>query len=320
MALGRSVIGHAEDEGQAAAVLPAPPVNTRSSLWPERWPAIALQVCIDQVEAVPPDLQAEVKRKLPCGTCPEKTRCLTAKRKELGPLLYGREILTDPQSSETSLFPFSLFAPMLRTDLAMLPAYPKLTRPRHEKVVSGWDIAWSEKVGGDRLVRCTVALDTRTMRKRLINIQRYPEGMRYKQQLQQIELDHARYEDDFVVVEADAAQVIWSQGLEDGTDVPVVRHRAAEDKLDLQSGVPGLLIDFDNRRWIFPYMEDGPGFEEIKAMLAEFAAFGYQDGKLQGVGAHDDCVMALWHCWWGMKKLSSGIVEAKLGTQPGNYA
>jgi hypothetical protein len=318
MTLGRTVVGPVDGKDGAAAVfVAAPKVNTRTALWGERWPAIALKACIDEVEAAPKDEQAEVKRNLPCADCLENTRCLTAKRKELGPLLYDREILTEPRSSESSLFPLSLFAPMLRTDLAMVPSYPKLTRSRHEKVVSGWDIAWSEKVGGDRLVRCTALIDTRTMHKRLLNIQRYPEGMRYKQQLQQIELDHARFEDDLVVVESDAAQVIWSQTLEDSTDVPVLRHAAAEDKVDLQTGVPGILIDLDNQRWTFPYMEHGPGFGEIKAMLSEFAAFGYRDGKLEGVGAHDDMVMAFWHCWWGLKRLSSSIVEAKFGNQPG---
>jgi hypothetical protein len=188
---------------------------------------------------------------------------------------------------------------------------------RHEVVVSGWDIAWSEKVGGDRLVRATALLNRQTMKKRLLNIQRYPEGLRYKQQLAQIQLDHHRYQEDLVIVESDAAQVIWSQGLEDETDVPVMRHAAGEDKADFQTGVPGLLIDFDSLRWTFPYNENAPGFTEMRALLAEFGAFGWKDGKLEGVGAHDDMVMAFWHCWWGLKMMSARLSERYVGNQPG---
>ncbi len=75
-------------------------VNTRNSLWPIRWPAIALQTCIDTVEAAPPELQSQVKWDLPCKTCPMNIACLNAKRKELGPLMYDREILTSPRTSE----------------------------------------------------------------------------------------------------------------------------------------------------------------------------------------------------------------------------
>ncbi len=38
-------------------------------------------------------------------------------------------------------------------------------------------------------------------------------------------------------------------------------------------------------------------------MLAEFEAFGWNDGKLEGVGEHDDTVMCFWHLNWAIDKL-----------------
>jgi hypothetical protein len=319
MALGRTVVGPANQVAVVPISQPAAAVNTRNALWPDRWPAIALQACVDRVEEAAPEDRAAVKRELPCRACPENTRCLNAKRKELGPLLYDREILTEPRSQESTLFPFERFAPMLNQGLTMVPFWQKPQPTSRYVVVSGWDLAWSERVGGDRLVRCTAQLDLKTNKRRLLNIQRYPEGLRYSEQCRQIEAAHAAFHEDLVVVETDAAQVIWAQALEENTDVPVFRHAAGDDKRDLKIGVPGILIDLDAHRWEFPYMESGPGYDEMLALLSEFSAFGWTDGKLEGVGAHDDMVMAFWHCTYGLRLMNQQMDEFHAGTQDGRY-
>lgn len=313
MALGRTVKPPTVPTARAASQR----VNTRTALWGERWPAIALQECIELVEAAPADEQAAVKRNLPCADCEKNTACLNAKRKELGPLLYDREILTKPRSQESTLFPFDMFAPMLRTDMSMMPHWVKtFGMERYEVIVSGWDLAWSEKVGGDHIVRCTALLDLRRNKRRLLNIQQYPQGMKYSEQIELIEREHQRWNEDLVVVESDAAQVIWAQTLAERTSVPVFRHYAGEKK-DFQIGVPGLLIDFDAQRWEFPYDEHGPGFDGMQTLLSEFEAFGWQDGKLEGVGEHDDMVMAFWHCSHGLKVMQNGPDEGWVGAQSG---
>ena len=80
-------------------------MTVRTSLWADRWPAIALQECIDEVEAAAPQDRAKVTLGLPCKDCAKSTSCLTAKRKELGSLMYAREFGTKPMTSESSLFP-----------------------------------------------------------------------------------------------------------------------------------------------------------------------------------------------------------------------
>lgn len=314
-ALGRSVVGPSDSPTSTRA--PSRPVNTRHSLWPSRWPAIALDACIDTVEAAPPEHQAEVRRNLPCASCPENTRCLNAKRLEIGPLLFDREIQTSPRASESSLFPRDLMAPMLDPDQSCLPHYrkPEGLEDRYV-VVSGWDMAWSEKVGGDYLVKITGIGDRVTGRKRVIDIERH-QRMPYPQQCRLVEEHHYRYVTDLDVIEGDAMQVIYRQSLAEYTDVPVMSHNAAGAKRDLHVGVPGMLIEFTNRRWTFPHRPGGRGYDDIETLLSEFEAFGYQDGKLEGAGEHDDCVMAFWHLWWGMRLMLGHTDELSTGLQEG---
>lgn len=292
-------------------------VNSRTSLWPGRWPAIALQVCIDAVEEAPEQARAEVKRNLPCKSCEKNTACLVAKQKEQGPLLYGREMLTEPRSQEASLFPRSLMAPMLDDARGCMPHYLKpMGFERVEFVVSAWDLAWSEKLGGDWLVKITGVLNLRSGRKRVIDIHRW-QALTYQQQCELIVQQHELYHDDAVVLETDAAQVIWAQTVERTSGVPVLRHAAGDDKKSLHVGVPALLIDFSNRRWSFPYQQGGLRVEETENMLVELGAFGYNNGRLEGVGEHDDTVMALWHLWWGLTLGGGTLEEFRRGVTAG---
>lgn len=293
-------------------------VNTRSALWSTRWPAIALQVCIDTVEAAPTEDRAQTKRALPCKDCPENTRCLNAKRKEIGPLLYDREILTRARSQESTLFPTELMDPMLDPRMEMLPHFLKPEGMESRLIVaSAWDLAWSEKVGGDWLVCSTGVLDLATHKRRLIHMQRW-QGLTYTQQCALIESYWRRFSADVVVIESDAAQVIYAQTLRDTTEVPVLRHTAA-DKTSLQIGVPSLLIGFDNERWEFPYAAEGLGFDTMLTFLAELEAFGWTNGRLEGVGEHDDTVMSFWHLDWGLTMMSGQYGNASVGSQPGRH-
>lgn len=321
MPLGRSVVTPAAgtiEAGQKAA--PVVQVATRpdSALWPERWPAIALQECVDAIEQAPPAQQLEVRRQLPCSDCSENHRCLNAKRKEIGPLLFDREIQTRPRAAESSLFPRDLMAPMLDSDGACLPHYRKpFGIEDRYLVVSGWDLAWSEKVGGDYLVRVTALVDRRTGQFRLLDMYR-DRGLRYTQQCELIEADHYRYSTDLVVLEGDVAQTIWRQTLEETTSVPVISHNVAGAKKDFRVGVPGLLVDFSNRRWTIPHNPGGRGYDHIEILLDEFESFGWSDDKLEGSGEHDDTVMAFWHCWWGLRLMLGGAgEETSFGMQDG---
>ena len=295
-------------------------VNTRTALWADRWPAIALQKCIDIVESAPEEEQAQVKFDLPCQTCEKATACLNAKRKELGSLMYGREILTHPRSAESSLFPMELFKPMLMRGEACVPFWHKPFSLEHEyAVVQAWDLAWSEKIGGDWLVCMTAYVHRTTGRRHLLDVSRW-QRLSFDEQVAMMEKMWAAFKADLVVIESDASQRVWTQHMSRNTQVPVIPHSAG-GKTDLAAGVPGLLILLENRKWEFPYGEQGSYHREnIDVFLNECEAFGWVDGKLQGVGEHDDTVMCWWHLNWGIDKyLGMGTGETRRGQQDGVY-
>ena len=289
------------------------------SMWPSRWPPIALQICTDAVAEAEPALRDEVANALPCEVCPESTRCLLAKRKEIGPLLFDRELMTRPRSSLSSLFPREQMALMFDTTQSLVASYRKPYGVEDRYVVgSSWDIAWSEKVGGDYLAKLTARLDRETGKIQFLDMNRW-QRLSFPDQCATIEAEWARYRDDFVVIEEAGAQLVWRQHLAATSAVPVIGHgvsgasparggRASDSmnqdasKRDLRFGVPGLLIDVDQRRWVIPYQAGTRNFSEVEQFLSEAEAFGMNDGKLEGVGEHDDYVMAWWHLRWGFDR------------------
>ena len=120
-----------------------------------------------------------------------------------------------------------------------------------------------------------------------------------------IETEWETYNADLVVIESDAAQSVWTKHVGRNTGVPVLAHTAG-GKTNLSSGVPGLLILLANRKWEFPYLPGSYNHAEMENFLAEAEAFGWVDGKLQGVGEHDDTVMCWWHLNWGIDRFMVG--------------
>lgn len=280
---------------------PVARVNTRNALWPERWPAIAKQSCIDEVEAADPGDQSRVKFDLPCASCELSSACLNAKQKELGTLLYDREILTRPRSEGSTFFPRELFEPYLNRALSFQRSlYRDEWAADGTAVAQAWDLAWSERTGGDWLVCATALVNLKTGKRQLLGLERW-QRLLFTEQCNLIEARSRAYGADIVCLESDAAQLIWKQHIAATTGVPVIAHSAGE-KRNLATGVPSLLIELQNGKWEFPYNPHGWNHDLMDVFLNEAEAFGWLDGKLEGVGEHDDTVMAFWHLDWTIKK------------------
>lgn len=288
------------------------------ALWPERWPAIAKQECVEIIREAPLEEKAKVKFGLPCLECELSTRCLNAKRKELGPLLYDREIMTSPRTSESSLFPRDMIEPLLHRDQSLVQYWHKPYGDEERwAIVQAWDLAWSEKIGGDWLVCMTGRYDRETGQRKVLDISRW-QRLTFDEQVAKIDEMWRRYNADVVVIESDASQKVWTQHVGRNTAVPVLAHSAG-GKRDFATGVPGLLILLENKKWEFPYSRDGWNAENMETFLSELEAFGWNDGKLQGVGEHDDTVMCWWHLNWGMERMALGQSRSyRRGVQPSN--
>jgi hypothetical protein len=208
-------------------------------------------------------------------------------------LAYVQEVELRPVSDETSLFPRDLFSRHPET----LNSLARLKPARADIAAAGWsvyigvDLAISAEVGADFTVILVVGVDGHGNR-HLIDLVR-GKGWSFDEQLQRIKDAHASYGADLIFIESNQMQVLFAQQLARRTDLPVRPFRTGEEKHTLRRGVPSLRPLIENGKWRFP-RGDALSVELTDVLLDELNDFGFVDGKVQGIGNHDDCVMAMW--------------------------
>lgn len=223
---------------------------------------------------------------------------LLDKKEEVGSVSFAREILCEPITDDIAIFPSYLWPPCYDKNLTLRPSRAELDA-RGLSVFMGVDIARSASVGADFFVIFVVGRDSMGNRY-LIDIKRpatatgKSKGLSFNEQLDLIERTHRQYVADLVFIESNAMQQVWSDELRRTTDVPIKEFvTLATNKYPLDKGVPSLRILLENRKLILPY-GDEYSRTVVNAFVKEAQQFGYIDGKLQGIGAHDDQVMAWW--------------------------
>lgn len=226
--------------------------------------------------------------------------------RDADPVLFAREYQNDPFDDASSLFPYSLTSKALKRGehMRLLPLMPGSFRPAAEEVViGGMDIATSESVGADYTVLMLVALNRRTMERRLIFAHR-ERGMGFDQQIALLRTACGVFAPALVIVEQNGFQR-WLR--RETVKYPettgrVLGHNTGTEKRDLTDGVPSLKITMQDELWTVPSGDDDPKAKEFaQVWQAEFNAFGWKDDKLQGVGEHDDVVMATWFVDLGVR-------------------
>lgn len=259
------------------------------ALWPERWPIRAIPDC-----------------DFDCPNCPEQSACLIGKRREVGPLVFDREFLCNPRSSVSSLFPLEMFHPMLNKNLQFTSNTLDWRGDMRDQfiIVTGWDFALSEKVAADYTVRFTLALHKESQRRQILSIERW-KGMTFDRQLHEIQESYRRYQEDIIIMETTLFQRLYKNWITENTSLPVIGHDTGTDKQRLDTGIPSLVLALEREQYVIPY---APGVTRttIDVWLAECMAFGWVNDKLQGVGEHDDTVIAWWLAELALKKVGRG--------------
>lgn len=232
---------------------------------------------------------------------------LDEKKKEIGTVRFTREFLVRPMSDEMSLFPTHLFEgiPTLQPMVRMGEARSYYETLGIDNFYMGVDIALSAEQGADYFV-CFVVGKDEFGNRWIVDIQRH-KGMAYNRQLTKIVELSKKYDCNLVFVEANQAQRVWGDELIRTTDIPVKKFTTiglgkgkaganmsqTANKNDLEKGVPSLRPLLENRKWRIPY-GDAASIEKAQWWVGEMNAFSFVDGKVQGVGEHDDTVMASW--------------------------
>lgn len=246
---------------------------------------------------------------------------LMRRREQIGTLAFDQEFMCQPVDESSSLFPFSLvsscFDPTLKLVKYYDPTYDckecgmsfyseRKVREHIEKihggnpdgryrrplrVFIGCDLAISASTGADYTCYITLGVDDFGVRY-ILDIFR-EKGLSYRAQIEKLKELNIRYSPRLIFVESNQFQKVIVDMARDLTDLPVKEFVTTRRKNQLEEGVPSLRILFENRKFRIP-RGDEYSIEKTQVLVRELQAFGFAEGKLQGIGEHDDTVMALW--------------------------
>lgn len=213
------------------------------------------------------------------------------KKKEIGSVAFSREILCLAINDDISIFPTYLFPPLFDELMTLRPTKEMIAQ-RGWTIYQGIDIARSASVGADFFVIYTLGKD-RAGTRYLVDMHR-SKGLSFRKQLEQIGIEAAKYDPSLIFIEANVMQQIYTGEMRRMTDLPVKEFTTlAVNKYPLDKGVPGLRIVLENEKFVIPR---GDEYSRVISdmWMSECSQFGWVDGKLQGIGSHDDTVMAWW--------------------------
>ena len=232
---------------------------------------------------------------------------LDSKKRVLGSTLrWSREYLCRPISDDSSLFPSTLWEQDgIKQDYSL--GLPKKHWDGYG-IYIGVDLALSASAAADFFIIFVLAVDPNNGDRWVVDIQRH-KGLGYQRQVDMITGASKKYDADFVFCEANQYQRVISDMVVRTSDVPIkafyttgrggastrrkgITGTYSANKNALDKGVPGLRMMVENRKIKIPWAQDTR--ERVEYWLSEMASFGIVNGKMQGVGAHDDTVMAFW--------------------------
>lgn len=233
-----------------------------------------------------------------------------ARLREQEPTMFAREYMNDPRDDVSSYFPRELTQAAVDAGagLTLLPMY---RRPANEFVVLGADIAISSRAAADYTVVMVMAVDRVSRQRRLIAVRRL-KGLDIQQQIELFVDLAIRYGVGLAVIEDNGMQRWLLEELHKrpgghvffGHTTDRTRSRFDAD------GIPILNYALLRGRWIVP-SGDEPSRKFARVWQAELGAFGWRNGRIEGVGEHDDSVIASW-----LAELAARAIERSLDEPP----
>lgn len=236
---------------------------------------------------------------------------LQAKAAEIGSIRFAREFECQPVSDAMSLFPTHLFEGDPTEQMAVKLGMPlAFWYQLGIQIFMGVDFAMSSSVSADYFVAWLMGKD-RHGNRWIIDVVR-EKGLPYHRQLSIINTLARRYRPGLIFLEANQMQRIFGDELIRKTDLPIHKFTTtAQEKNSLEKGVPGLRTLLENHKIRIP-RGDKRSVDIMDVWKQEMQAFTWVDGKLQGLGAHDDTVMAFWIC---NQAINQGAFEFTFGAE-----
>ena len=216
---------------------------------------------------------------------------LMDKRQSQGNLIFSRELLCRPITSDSTIFPIEI----LNTAFFRMENYTLVNNResfpiKFSKVVTGCDFAISSSVGADYSVFLTWGIDdNETMW--LLNAYR-AKGASYAQQIAVLKNINASFRPDVMMLEQNQMQQIFVQEAE-RQGLPVIGHTTTGRKNDMRQGLPSLAIMFERGKFKIP-TGDQKSKDFADMLTMEFTSVAYTDQGLQSTDGHDDISMSTW--------------------------
>ena len=226
-----------------------------------------------------------------------------ARLRDQEPTMFSREYQNDPRDELSTYFPRSLTqrAVDAGAELRLLPWYRKGPA---EYVVLGADLARSERIGADYTVAIVVAVDINTGQRRVLNARR-ERGLDFGAQISLFTDLALSYDVNLAFIEQNGFQGWLIDELRKRPGGHIFHgHTTGRGKMRFDAdGIPMLKVALLQGLWVIP-----SGDEVARAFAriwqAELGAFGWRDGRVEGVGEHDDTVIASWYVELAITALS----------------
>jgi hypothetical protein len=215
------------------------------------------------------------------------------KLREWDPVMFSREYQNDPTDDASALFPLDVSARMLAPEATFESS--RRAVHRGEIVVLGYDPAASGRIGADYCSLTVIAVDIHNFERRFVYGFR-AKGLDFDQQVELLRSVCREYGVTMGYVEQNGFQRWLPAELEKYHETRcIVGHNTGLEKANAIDGIPGLSIAVSHGRWdgSLP-CGDRESAAYAKILRTEAAAYGWRDGKLQGLGEHDDTVLSWW--------------------------
>lgn len=222
-------------------------------------------------------------------------RYLMDMKKTLGSIVFSREILVNPLSDDSTLFPWEfLNKAFIGQENTSLVDNIQSCTTKMKKVVMGCDFAKSATVGADFTVYQVWGCDFNN-HYHLLHIWR-KKGASINEQVSRIvQLDQA-FKPNKIVCEANGfqsvvADLVRQRGLKNIEDFTTTGNKKKSDF----EGLPSLSAFFERGEIKLPY-KDGTTREAVMQLCSEFNSIGYNEdkGTLESLSEHDDLVISAW--------------------------
>lgn len=219
-------------------------------------------------------------------------KALLEKRESQGSIIFSREILCKPISSESTIFPYHILEKSFvgMSEYTLVKNYYSHPQ-KFNKISVGCDFAISSEIGSDFTVYTVLGLDDFGYYWLLYMYRE--RGASYNKQISVLKEINSNFQPNIIFGEDNAFQKVMIQMAKDA-GLPIVGHTTGTNKFDLRNGLPGLAVLFEQGKIKLP-RGDQNSKDITDIVISELSSITWKEsGKLESVSEHDDTGISLW--------------------------